>query len=149
MRSYAILGLLAALIAHPAVLAAGASPVGLWKNIDDETGKPKALIRISEKDGVLEGRIEKLFLAPQEDPNPKCTKCTGGRKDQPIIGMVMLTGLKKDGDEYTGGEILDPGKGKVYRSKLRLQPNGQKLEVRGYIGTPLFGRSQTWLREPE
>lgn len=149
MRAIAITSLLAVLLAHCPAWAAATSPVGLWRNIDDATGKPKALIRISEKNGALEGRIEKLFLAPQEDPQPKCTRCSGARKDQPVIGMVMMSGLKKDGAEYTGGEILDPANGKVYRSKLKLAEGGRQLEVRGYIGVPMLGRSQTWVREAE
>jgi uncharacterized protein (DUF2147 family) len=122
------------------------SPVGLWKNIDDHSGKVRSLIRITETNGELQGRIEKLFLEPSEDPNPKCTKCQDARKDQPIIGMMFMSGLKKDDDEYTGGQILDPDNGKVYRSKMELIEGGKKLKVRGYIGAPLFGRSQVWLR---
>lgn len=124
-----------------------ASPVGLWKNIDDVTGKPKALIRISEDKGELRGQIEKLFPAPGEDPNPKCTACSGAKKDQPVIGMVFMSGLKKNGDEYTDGEILDPDNGKVYRSKVSLAEGGKKLKVRGYVGVPMFGRSQVWVRQ--
>jgi uncharacterized protein (DUF2147 family) len=123
------------------------TPVGLWKNIDDVSGKPKALIRITETNGVLEGKIEKLFRDADQDQNPVCDKCSDVRKNQPILGMVMLNGLKKDGNEYNGGEILDPNNGKVYRSKLKVAEGGKKLEVRGYIGMPLLGRSQTWVRE--
>lgn len=123
------------------------SPTGLWKNIDDETGKPKALIRITESNGVLTGQIEKIFRDANEDQNPKCDKCDGARKDQPIVGMTILSGLKKDGEEYAGGEILDPNNGKVYKSKLRLTDGGKKLNVRGYIGVPMLGRSQTWVRQ--
>ncbi|WP_343733391.1 DUF2147 domain-containing protein [Duganella sp.] len=136
----------AALTMSPA-FADNTSPAGLWKNIDDETGKPKALIRITENNGVLSGQIEKLFQEANEDPNPKCDKCEGARKDQPIIGMTILSNLKKDGDEYAGGEILDPKNGKVYKSKLRLADGGKKLNVRGYIGVPMLGRSQTWVRQ--
>nr|GEU28642.1 hypothetical protein [Tanacetum cinerariifolium] len=96
----------------PAFAADLTSPVGLWQNIDDETGKPKALIRITDTGGALQGQIEKLFREPGEEQNPTCVKCEGAKKDQPITGMVILSGLKKDGDEYTGGEILDPAKGK-------------------------------------
>ena len=123
------------------------TPVGLWKNIDDITGKPKALIRISDNKGELRGQIEKLFLAPGADPNPRCEQCQGANKDQPVIGMVFMSGLRKAGDEYTGGEILDPDDGKVYRSKMTLIDGGRKLKVRGYIGVPLFGRSQIWVRQ--
>ena len=124
------------------------TPVGLWKNIDDETGKPKALIRITDENGALSGKIEKLFRDPNEDQNPSCSKCEGSLKDKPVIGLVILKGLKKDGDEYTGGTILDPGNGKTYKSKMHLEDGGKKLSVRGYIGVSLLGRNQIWLREP-
>ena len=138
--------LLALCCAIPA-LAQEASPVGLWKNIDDITGKPKALIRITDNKGELRGQIEKLFLAPGADPNPHCGLCQGANKDVPVIGMVFMSGLHKVGNEYTGGEILDPDDGKVYRSKMTLIEGGKKLNVRGYIGVPLFGRSQVWVRQ--
>ena len=131
----------------PRVWADEASPVGLWKNVDDASGKPRALIRITESSGALLGRIEKVFPAPNEDPNPKCSKCEGANKNAPVIGLVILTGLTKNGDDYAGGEILDPDNGKVYRSKVRLTDNGKKLSVRGYIGVPMLGRSQTWMRQ--
>ena len=138
---------LAAVVAGIAGLGRRQSPVGLWKNIDDVSGKPKALIRITESNGELQGRIEKLFRAPDQDQNPKCDKCEDARKDQPIVGMVFMSGLKKDGDEYAGGEILDPDNGKVYKSKMHLTDGGKKLSVRGYIGIPMLGRSQVWLRQ--
>jgi uncharacterized protein (DUF2147 family) len=136
-----------AMSAAAGVMAQQASPVGLWKNIDDETGKPKALIRITESNGELKGKIEKLFKNPNEDQNPKCDKCEGALKDQPVLGMTILSGMKRDGDDYNGGNILDPNNGKVYRSKLSLADGGKKLNVRGYIGIPMLGRSQIWLRE--
>ena len=137
----------AAVLAAAPAFSQDSSPAGLWKNIDDVSGKPKALIRITEENGVVQGRIEKLFRAADQDQNPVCDKCTDARKNQPVIGMVFMTGLKKDGKEYTGGEILDPDNGKVYKSKMKLADGGKKLEVRGYIGVPLLGRSQTWLRQ--
>ena len=136
-----------AILATTGVWAQEVSPVGLWKNIDDESGKPKALIRITESNGELKGKIEKLFKNPNEDQNPKCDKCEGAQKDQPVLGMTILSGMKRDGDEYNGGNILDPNNGKVYRSKLSLADGGKKLNVRGYIGIPMLGRSQIWLRE--
>ena len=89
----------------------------------------------------------KLFREPTEDQNPKCIKCEGDLKDQPIIGLTILKGLKKDDDEYNGGTILDPANGKVYKSKMKLEDGGKKLNVRGYIGMPMMGRSQVWVRE--
>lgn len=127
--------------------AADFSPIGLWKTIDDQTGKPRGLVRITETNGEYQGRVEKSFPKPGEDPNPKCEKCEGARRDQPVIGMTILWGLKKQGDEYQGGEILDPENGKVYRAKMKLVDGGSKLDVRGFIGFSLFGRSQIWLRE--
>lgn len=127
--------------------AENTSPVGVWKTIDDKTGKPKSLIRISEVSGELRGAVEKIFPEPGEEPNPKCDKCSGDKKDQPIIGMIILTGMKKEGDSYAGGLILDPANGKTYKTKMELDGKGSKLKVRGYIGVPMLGRTQTWLRE--
>jgi uncharacterized protein (DUF2147 family) len=147
MRTLIHLSLIAAVLAAPLAWADDNSPVGLWKSIDDNSGKPTALIRITETGGELQGRIEKLFREPGEDQNPKCVACTDARKNQPILGMTIVSGLRKHGDDYEGGEILDPKNGKVYKSKLEVHDGGKKLDVRGYIGVPMFGRSQTWLRQ--
>jgi uncharacterized protein (DUF2147 family) len=146
MKRSALLAILSTILIAP-FAHADDTPVGLWKNIDDKTGKPKALIRITENGGEYKGKIEKLFLEPGADQNPKCTECDGANKDQPVIGMTILFGLKKDGDEYNGGKIIDPANGKTYSSKLTVVDNNKKLNVRGYIGTPFLGRSQTWIRE--
>ena len=150
-------GLAAAVLAAALAGAAGfasiasaqpaASPAGLWKNIDDETKQPKALIRITEADGVISGRIEKILT---EKTDAVCDKCTDERKDKPVQGMTIVQGIRRNADEpglFDGGRILDPNNGKVYRSQMRLIEGGRKLEVRGYIGAPLFGRTQTWIRE--
>jgi uncharacterized protein (DUF2147 family) len=123
------------------------TPIGLWRNIDDVSGKPRVLIRIVEQAGELQGRIEKIFLQPGEEENPKCIKCEGVLKDQPTLGMTILSGFPAAGIEYSGGTILDPENGKFYKSRMTLADDGKKLIVRGYIGIPLFGRSQTWVRE--
>lgn len=123
------------------------SPAGVWKTIDDKTGKERSLVRVVDNNGVFEGKVEKIFEQPGDDPNHLCKKCEGERKDRPIIGMTFLWGLKKDGDLYSGGEILDPKNGKIYRAKMKMIEGGRKLEVRGYIGLSLFGRSQTWIRQ--
>ena len=147
MKRFLVLTLATAAGLLSASAFAQQSPAGLWKNIDDESGKPKALIRITESGGVFSGKIEKLFLEPSEKPDPKCDKCEGSLKDQPILGMTILSNMKRDGDEYDGGNILDPKNGKVYKSTLELKDSGKKLSVRGYIGIPLLGRSQVWVRE--
>jgi uncharacterized protein (DUF2147 family) len=126
--------------------AQGSTPAGLWKNIDDATGKPRALIRIDEADGVLRGKIERVFLAPSEDQAP-CVKCEGADRNAPVIGLVILSGLRKEGDEYVDGRILDPDSGNTYRCKVKLLDDGRKLSVRGYMGVPALGRTQTWVRE--
>ena len=123
------------------------SPTGLWKTIDDKTGKERSFVRITENNGVFEGKVEKIYDQPGDDPQHLCKECEGERKDKPIIGMTILWGLKKDGQQYAGGEILDPKNGSVYRAKMKLLDGGKKLEVRGFIGVSLFGRSQTWVRE--
>ncbi len=127
--------------------ASAQSPVGLWRNIDDETKKPKALVRITERDGVYYGRIERILT---EKTDALCDLCTDERKDQPVQGMQIIDGMRASADDpglYEGGHILDPNNGKVYRSRMRVVDGGERLEVRGYIGAPLFGRTQTWVRE--
>ena len=126
---------------------ASESPVGLWRTIDDKTGKEKSLVRIVEANGELRATIEKLFREPHEEPNPNCDKCPGERKNKPVLGMMIMTGLKKSGSEYDGGEILDPANGKTYRVKMWTAEGGKKLNVRGFIGVSLLGRTQVWLRE--
>jgi uncharacterized protein (DUF2147 family) len=138
--------LLSALIWSAAV-AAELSPVGLWKTIDDNTGKPRGLVRIMEVNGEYQGKVEKIFIEAGEDRDPRCEKCDGARRNQPVIGMTILWGLKKQGDEYEGGAILDPESGKVYRASMKLEGDGGKLGVRGFIGFSLLGRTQTWVRD--
>jgi uncharacterized protein (DUF2147 family) len=136
------------LLAATAAFADTSSPAGLWRTIDDKTGKERSVVRITETNGVYGGKVEKLLnRQPDDDPDNLCRKCEGERKDQPVIGMTILWDLKKDGDQYTGGEILDPKNGKIYRAKMKVLDGGRKLEVRGFIGISLLGRSQTWLRE--
>ena len=147
MRRLVTLSLAASALVAASAMAQDATPIGVWKTIDDETGKPKSLVRITESNGELRGKIEKLFREAGEDPNPKCEKCEGNLKDQPVIGMTIITGMKKDGSEYNGGHILDPNNGKVYKSKLTVVEGGKKLDVRGYIGVPMLGRTQTWIRQ--
>jgi len=136
------------LVVHACPLdAAELSAAGLWRTIDEHSGQAKGLVRIKEVNGQFEGKIEKIFPTPGDDPAPKCEKCEGPRRNQPVLGLTFLWGLKKQGDEYQDGEILDPETGKIYRAKIKLADGGRKLEVRGFIGVSLFGRSQTWLRE--
>ncbi|HEY3357327.1 MAG TPA: DUF2147 domain-containing protein [Polyangia bacterium] len=124
------------------VRAAPTSPVGNWTTIDDKTKQPKSIVTIYERGGKLYGKIIKL-LAPDADPNAKCTKCSGAKKDQPMAGLVILEGLKPDGDEWSGGTILDPASGKTYKCVIKVEAPG-KLKVRGYIGLSLMGRTQYW-----
>ena len=124
------------------------TPVGLWHTIDDETNQPKGEVRILEKDGVLVGVVVRGL---KDDPNakPNCDKCVDDRKGQPIIGMEILRGLKREGKEADnlwagGGKILDPTNGKLYTVKMVPIEGGKRLQVRGYIGP--FYKTQFWVR---
>src|SRR5690349_7404986 len=125
-RAAAIACLLAAACA-PAW--AQSTPAGVWKTIDDATGKEKPLVRIVETNGAY-----------------TCKECKDDRKDKPVVGMTIIRNVKANDDKtaYEGGDILDPNNGKVYRVRLRPFDDGKKLEVRGYLGP--FYRNQTWLR---
>ena len=134
-----------ALAAATGSVLAQATPVGLWKTIDDETKAEKSLVRITESGGVLSGRVEK-FLDPKTKADAVCEKCTDERAGKPVLGMTIIRGAKADGDRqhWEGGEILDPNNGKVYKLRLKPVDGGKALEVRGYIG-PFF-RNQQWQR---
>jgi len=123
---------------------AQATPVGLWKTIDDETKAERSHVRISETGGVISGKIEKLLDPTKQDA--KCDKCADARKDQPVLGMTIIEGVKKSADDpyWDGGSILDPNNGKTYKVRLTPKDGGKTMEVRGFIG-PFF-RNQTWVR---
>ena len=118
--------------------------LGRWKTIDDESGREKSIVTIYKENGKFYGRVDTLFRLPDEDPNPKCTKCPDDdpRKDQYIKGMIVLKDMVQDGDEWVDGTILDPKKGKIYDCKLWLEDG--KLKVRGYLF--FLYRTQTWYR---
>lgn len=126
-----------------AVLTLQAQDVtGKWKTIDDETGKAKSIVEITESNGKIYGKVVEILT---DKKDAKCDKCPGADKGKPIKGLTIIKGLKKDGKEYTGGTITDPTSGKEY--KCAIKPNGtDKLDVRGYVGIQALGRTQTWVR---
>ncbi|KAB2874252.1 MAG: DUF2147 domain-containing protein [Ideonella sp.] len=140
----------AAIVAGALVLAAASAwaqdtPVGVWKTIDDDGKTAKSLVRITDAGGVLSGRIEKIFDPAKQDS--KCDKCSDDRKDQPVLGMVILRNMKQDPDDrsvWAGGEILDPNNGKTYRARIKPIDGGKQLQMRGYLGP--FYRTQVWQR---
>jgi uncharacterized protein (DUF2147 family) len=132
----------AALLAS--IAAAAQTPIGLWKTFDDKTGNPRAIVRIYEENGKLFGRIERSFTPGAE--HRVCVVCTDERKDQPILGLLIIRNMKASDGEYNGGDILDPENGSVYRCKFHVDDSGTRLILRGFIGISLLGRTQTWQR---
>ena len=127
---------------------AQATPAGLWKTIDDETKKDKSLVRIVEANGVYTGKVEKI-VDPDSPKDATCKECTDERKDKPVLGMTIVRNVKQNADDkavWDGGEILDPNNGKTYKVRLTPADGGKTLAVRGYIGAPMLGRTQTWFR---
>lgn len=113
---------------------------GKWKTIDDETGKAKSIVEISKKsDGKYYGKVVQLLIKPAD---PNCSSCKDDRKGKPVLGMEVIRGLKKNGNEFDGGTITDPKTGKTYKCSIKKE--GNKLIVRGYMGISLIGRNQTW-----
>ena len=132
------------LLAMAGTAYAQATPAGLWRTIDDETKQEKSLVRIVDSGGVLSGKIEKLLDPTKQDS--KCDKCSDARKDQPVLGMTIIEGVKRYADEpyWDGGTILDPNNGKTYKVRLTPKDGGKTLEVRGFIA--FLYRNQTWQR---
>ncbi|GET46246.1 DUF2147 domain-containing protein [Capnocytophaga felis] len=119
------------------------SVLGKWKTVDDETGKEKSIVEIYEKNGLIYGKLVELL--EEKNKNAVCSACSGKNKNKPYLGLIIITDLKKDGDEWSGGKILDPKTGKEYKCNMTLE-NSNKLKVRGYVGISLIGRTQYWQR---
>lgn len=117
--------------------------LGVWKTVDDVDGQATSHLEIYEKDGKLRGKIIKLLDA---DEGAKCEACSGEKKNQPIVGMDIIWDMKNKNGVYKGGKILDPDNGKEYKCKITLGDDPNELDVRGYIGFSLLGRTQTWYR---
>ncbi len=141
---------MAGALALCAALAANAqvpdiTPVGLWQSVSDIDGRPKALIRIRESQGEYLGVVEEVINPEKRDA--RCEECPGERHNQPVRGLTVITGVRWDGKHFTGGEILDPDNGNVYSCRLTPIDGGSRLQVRGFLGLALFGRTQTWIRK--
>ena len=129
--------------------AAELTAVGLWEQVDENSGKAESWFKISERNGVYEGNVVKIFPNPGEDENFVCSKCEGAEKGAPVLGLTLIKGMQRNGMAYENGTIMDPRDGAVYRALMKLSPDGGKLEVRGYLGISLFGRTQVWNRLPD
>jgi uncharacterized protein (DUF2147 family) len=133
----AMVSLMIALSTQASHAAEVNSPIGLWKT-------ERGIVRVYESQGALFARIESSFTPG--DQARLCTACKDDRKDQPIIGMVVMRNVKHVGENYEGGDILDTKSGSVYRCNLTLDPSGSRLTIRGFVGVSLFGRSVVWNR---
>ncbi|WGH75494.1 DUF2147 domain-containing protein [Tenacibaculum tangerinum] len=117
---------------------------GTWENRNEETNKVDSVIEVYEKDGKAYAKIIEITDKNRQDAI--CDKCEDANKNKPILGMNILTGLSKDGNEWSGGKILDPKNGKVYECFIKLVGEN-KLKVRGFLGISLFGRTVYWHRK--
>jgi uncharacterized protein (DUF2147 family) len=119
------------------------SVIGKWKTIDDETGKAKSIVEIYEKSGKIYGKV--IEILEEDRKKSLCQDCSGEDKNKPILGITVVKGLSKEGKGYGNGKILDPKNGKLYKCSIVLDGK-DKLEVRGFVGISMFGRSQYWYR---
>ncbi|EPG74367.1 PF09917 family protein [Leptospira fainei serovar Hurstbridge str. BUT 6] len=120
---------------------------GSWKTINEQ-GKEESIVEIYEQGGKIFGKVTSLAEPNDKDGKPaRCTECDGAEKDKPVLGMVIIKGLSSDGDKWSGGRILDPNDGVWYKCFLRSVEGGKKLEVRGYVGFSLLGRTQYWIKK--
>lgn len=117
---------------------------GKWKTIDDINGEAKSIVEIYEEAGKVYGKVVEIFNPEKRDK--LCVECEGKDKNKPVLGLVVIKGLEKDGDEYNNGKILDPENGKLYKCYIVLEDT-DKLKIRGYIGFSLLGRTQYWERQ--
>jgi uncharacterized protein (DUF2147 family) len=123
---------------------------GLWEQIDENTGRTESWFRIYRKGDFYEGQLVKIFPKAGEDTSKdrRCEKCEGENKNAPLLGMALIKGMKRNGLAYEHGSVTDPRDGSVYRALMNLSPDNKTMEMRGYLGISLFGRSQIWKRLP-
>lgn len=126
--------------------AAEPTAAGLWEQLDDYG---HSWFLFFERDGVYEGAVVKMFIRPRDPPNPICNGCAGDQKNQPVLGLVLIKGMKRNGLNYDKGTITDPRNGSVYQAKMKVSPDGKLLTVRGFLGIDLFGQDQIWKRLPD
>lgn len=135
-----------ALLAAPTAVSGAETAAGLWAQVDDKTGRVRSHVRIVERGGQFSGSVARIYPGPGEPAHPVCDLCKGALKNRPILGMTFMQGFTRAGHSYSGGTVLDPETGETYRGTMTLGPDGRTLELRGYVMSPIFGRSQVWRR---
>jgi uncharacterized protein (DUF2147 family) len=120
---------------------------GLWEK--SAAGRPVVWVLIFERDGTYEGAIAKRFLKPGDDAGAVCTKCVDDRRNEPLLGLTFIRGMKRNGLKYEGGDILDPRDGKIYSANMAINLDGQTLTLRGYMGISILGHNEVWNRLPD
>jgi uncharacterized protein (DUF2147 family) len=138
----------ALIVANPSSAAPQPDVTGFWES-DDSDGHPAAWFYFVEKFQAYEGRLVKMFPKAGTPNVPNCLKCTGDQTNAPMMGLVLVKQMKRDGLRYEDGTILDPRNGSVYHAQMEISEDGQQLSVRGYIGVSLLGQTQVWTRLPD
>ncbi|KEQ16989.1 DUF2147 domain-containing protein [Endozoicomonas numazuensis] len=135
--------LTASILIMPAISFANGY-VGQWHTVNEDTKKAESLVTIWEEGDELKGKIERIL-----DPEARdmvCEKCEGDKKNKKLEGLTFIWGMEKEGSQYDDGKILDPTSGKIYSASMKLIEKGEKLEVRGYLGFAMLGRTQVWVK---
>jgi len=141
MKAYTMENIILVLTLIMQISLSAQSIEGIWQTVDDEDGQPKSHIEIYQEDGKIYAKVIKLITSELTH----CEKCKGDLKDAPIIGLRVLKDMVQEDENWSGGYILDPKNGKEYRCNIGFEDDNT-LKVRGYIGTPLLGRTQYWYR---
>jgi uncharacterized protein (DUF2147 family) len=149
MRLRLAAGLLGAVIMTTAADGAPQTVAGFWEQVGDD-GRVGGWFLFTEKNSLYEGRLVKMFKQPGEEHLiDTCENCPGDQKNAPMLGLTIVKGMRRNGNRYEDGTIMDPRDGSIYHAQMELSPDGKSLAVRGYIGIPLLGQTQVWRRLPD
>lgn len=127
----------------PSIVFAEPTPVGLWQSYDLNKNV-RNIVKFSLKNGKLMGNIVKVKSLRGE--KALCDVCVGPWHNKPLLGLPIIWGLKKLGNKWVNGQVVNVDNGKIYNCQLSVSDDNKIMNFTGYLGIPAFGATVQWMR---